>query len=131
VILSNRIQILPPELANRIAAGEVVERPASVVKELIENSLDAGAKAISVEIQDGGLTLVRVSDDGHGIARADAPLALARFATSKIHTAEDLKAPSPAWRSSPAPTTSWKARAWLPKKRTCKSPPPPAPWAPA
>ena len=92
MILSNRIQILPPELANRIAAGEVVERPASVVKELIENSLDAGAKAISVEIQDGGLTLVRVSDDGHGIARADAPLALARFATSKIHTAEDLKA---------------------------------------
>ncbi len=89
---ANRIHVLPPELASRIVAGEVVDRPASVVKELIENSLDAGARAISVEIQDGGLTLVRVSDDGCGIARADVPLVLERFATSKLCTPEDLEA---------------------------------------
>lgn len=88
----NRIHVLPPELANRIAAGEVVDRPASVVKELIENSMDAGARKISVEIQDGGLALARVSDDGCGIARADVPLALERFATSKIRASEDLEA---------------------------------------
>ncbi len=84
------IHILPPEVAERIAAGEVVERPASVVKELIENSLDARATAISVEIRDGGLSLVRVSDDGCGMSRADAPLALERFATSKVHALDDL-----------------------------------------
>jgi len=86
------IRILPPSVAERIAAGEVVERPASVVKELLENSLDAGARAISVEIRAGGLAFVRVSDDGCGMRRADAPLALARFATSKVHTAADLEA---------------------------------------
>jgi DNA mismatch repair protein MutL len=85
------IHILPPEVAERIAAGEVVERPASVVKELIENSLDAGASAVSVEIRDGGLSLIRVSDDGCGMFRADAPLALERFATSKIRTLDDLE----------------------------------------
>jgi DNA mismatch repair protein MutL len=84
------VHVLPPEVAGRIAAGEVVERPASVVKELIENSLDAGAGAISVEIRDGGLSLIRVSDDGSGIARADASLVLERFSTSKIHTLADL-----------------------------------------
>ncbi len=88
----NGIQVLPPTVASRIVAGEVVDRPASVVKELIENSLDAGARKISVEIQDGGLSLTRVSDDGCGIARADVPLTLERFATSKIHTLADLKA---------------------------------------
>jgi DNA mismatch repair protein MutL len=85
------IQVLPPEIAERIAAGEVVERPASVVKELIENSLDARATAVSVEIRDGGLSLVRVSDDGCGMSRADGPLALERFATSKIRTLDDLE----------------------------------------
>jgi DNA mismatch repair protein MutL len=86
------IHIMPPELAERIAAGEVVERPASVVKELIENSLDAGARAISVEVRAGGLALIRVSDDGSGMSRTDAPLALARFATSKVRTGADLDA---------------------------------------
>ena len=89
---SPTIHILPPEIAERIAAGEVVERPASVVKELIENSLDAGASAVSVEIRNGGLSLIRVSDDGCGMSRADAPLALERFATSKISTLDDLEA---------------------------------------
>lgn len=84
------IHILSPKVAGQIAAGEVVERPASVVKELIENSLDAGASAISVEIRDGGLSLIRVSDDGQGMSRADAPLAFERFATSKIRTLDDL-----------------------------------------
>jgi len=86
------IQVLSPEVAERIGAGEVVERPASVVKELIENSLDAGATAVSVEVRDGGLSLIRVSDDGCGMSRADAPRALERFATSKIHSLEDLEA---------------------------------------
>ncbi len=90
--MDTTIRLLPPEVAERIAAGEVVERPASVVKELIENSLDAGARAISVEIRMGGMALVRVDDDGHGMSRADAPLALARFATSKLRTADDLQA---------------------------------------
>jgi DNA mismatch repair protein MutL len=84
------IQVLPLEVAERIAAGEVVERPASVVKELVENSLDAGASAISVEIRNGGLSLMRVSDDGCGMTRSDAPLALQRFSTSKIRTRSDL-----------------------------------------
>jgi DNA mismatch repair protein MutL len=87
------IHILPPEVTDRIAAGEVVERPASVIKELIENALDAGATAIHVEVGGGGVAtggLVRVSDNGCGMARADAPLALERFSTSKVHTLADL-----------------------------------------
>jgi len=86
------VRVLSPEIAGRIAAGEVVERPASVVKELIENSLDAGAQAISVEIRSGGLSLIRVSDDGSGMTRADASLALERFSTSKIRALADLDA---------------------------------------
>ena len=88
----NRIKLLPEQVANQIAAGEVVERPASVVKELVENSLDAGAKKISVEIQAGGRSLVRVADDGLGMSRDDALLCLERHATSKIRRAEDLAA---------------------------------------
>ncbi len=84
------IAVLPPDVADRIAAGEVVERPASVVKELVENALDAGASEIDVEVIEGGRASIRVSDDGHGMDRANAERAIARHATSKIRDAEDL-----------------------------------------
>ena len=88
--MSSRIAILPSAVADQIAAGEVVERPSSVVKELVENALDAGATTIDIAIEDGGRQLVRVSDDGSGMSRDDAVLALARHATSKIRSAGDL-----------------------------------------
>jgi DNA mismatch repair protein MutL len=88
----NRIRLLPEQVANQIAAGEVIERPASVVKELVENSLDAQAARVMVEIQAGGRSLVRVVDDGLGMSRDDALLCLERHATSKIRRAEDLAA---------------------------------------
>ena len=88
----NRIRLLPEQVANQIAAGEVIERPASIVKELVENSLDAQANRITVEIQAGGRSLVRVTDDGLGMSRDDALLCLERHATSKIQRAEDLSA---------------------------------------
>jgi len=88
--VSQRIAILPETITNKIAAGEVVERPASVIKELLENSLDAGATDISVEITAGGRRLVRITDNGHGMSREDALLSLERHATSKIRTDSDL-----------------------------------------
>jgi DNA mismatch repair protein MutL len=86
----SRIRILPEAVANKIAAGEVVERPASVVKELLENALDAGAKAIRVETEVGGKRMIRVIDDGHGMSHDDALLAFERHATSKLRSADDL-----------------------------------------
>ncbi len=88
----SKIRVLADHVANQIAAGEVVERPASVAKELVENSIDAGATRIAVEIESGGRRLLKISDDGEGMVRDDAVLAFERHATSKIHGSEDLAA---------------------------------------
>src|SRR6201995_1325712 len=89
-LFMGRIRILSDLVANQIAAGEVVERPASVVKELLENSLDAGATRIRIEVEAGGRKLIRISDNGHGMVKDDALLAFERHATSKLRTSDDL-----------------------------------------
>ena len=86
-----KIHILSPELSNKIAAGEVVQRPSAVVKELIENSLDAKATHISIIVKDAGKALIQVVDDGEGMSEQDASLAFRRHATSKIHSESDLE----------------------------------------
>ncbi|MGH7164628.1 MAG: DNA mismatch repair endonuclease MutL, partial [Nitrospiraceae bacterium] len=85
-----KIHILPGDVVSRIAAGEVVERPAAVVKELIDNSLDAGSSRIVIEVADGGRSLIRVTDDGEGMIREDARLAFERHATSKLRSEGEL-----------------------------------------
>ena len=88
--MSDIIQLLPDSVANQIAAGEVIQRPASCLKELVENSLDAGAHSIRVLVRDAGKTLIQVTDDGSGMSVSDARMAFERHATSKISNAQDL-----------------------------------------
>src|SRR5579884_1770602 len=92
VKVARRIALLSPEVIERIAAGEVIERPASVVRELIDNALDAGATALRIEIREGGLRLVRVADDGCGIPDGELELACKPHTTSKVHSLADLDA---------------------------------------
>ena len=89
-MVTSNIQVLSQETIDKIAAGEVVERPSSVAKELVENAIDAGATAITVEIKDGGSTLIRITDNGSGIRKDQVPLAFLRHSTSKITSAADL-----------------------------------------
>ena len=115
----SRIRILPEAVANRIAAGEVVERPASVVKELLENALDAGSKAIRVEVEAGGKRLIRVIDDGHGMSHDDALLAFERHATSKLRSADDLLSiPTLGFRGEALPTIAAVSRLLLETRAT-------------
>ena len=88
---NHRIHALEPRLVNQIAAGEIIERPASMLKELIENALDAGATSIDIEVENAGIKRIKISDNGHGILKHDLAMALSRHATSKISSLVDLE----------------------------------------
>ena len=88
--MNDLIQVLPDSIANQIAAGEVIQRPSSVIKELVENAIDAGARKIKIEVEEAGKAMIRVTDDGCGMSTQDARMAFERHATSKIRQAEDL-----------------------------------------
>jgi len=118
----SRIRILPEAVANKIAAGEVVERPASVVKELLENALDAGAKAVRIETESGGKRMIRVIDDGHGMTHDDALLAFERHATSKLKTADDLLSIATlGFRGEALPTIASVSRLLLESRDPCEA----------
>src|SRR4026207_2212374 len=124
-----KIRILSDDIANRIAAGEVVERPASVVKELMENSLDADAKKIAIDVEEGGRKLIRVTDDGEGMVPEDALACFGRHATSKLYQPDDLFSIKTlgfrggAHRSHPSRGCSWKRRLRIQSALRSKLPP--------
>ena len=122
--MADKIRLLPEVVANQIAAGEVVNRPASVVKEMMENAIDAGARTVKVNFRDGGKDLIQIVDDGSGMSPIDARMAFDRHATSKIRTEDDLTSiaakrwlRSPPWRRSNC-ARGRRATKWVPRPRS-------------